>query len=217
MEILFEDAAITVAVKPPALLSEQTPEKNGFADLLAAHNPKGYVGVVHRLDRGVGGVMVYARTPRAAAALSTAVQRHEVQKEYLAILHGALQEPAGRLCDLLYHDRMRNKTFVVDRARGGVKEAVLDYERVAVCEHPLFGTLSLVRVKLLTGRTHQIRVQFASRKHPLLGDGKYGSREKCDICLFSQGLSFFHPIDHRPMHFSASPTGDVWQFFSIEI
>ncbi len=215
MEILFEDEAITVAVKPPNLLSEQTPAKDSFADLLAARNPNGYIGVVHRLDRGVGGVMVYARTPNAAAVLSAAVQRHELQKEYLAILHGALPEPTGRLRDLLFHDRMRNKTFAVERMRGGVKEALLDYEVTATAEHPIYGRLSLAHIRLLTGRTHQIRVQFSSRRHPLLGDGKYGSREKCGIALFSHSLSFAHPIDRRPMHFSATPQGEIWKLFGF--
>ena len=130
MEILYQDTAMTVAVKPPQLLSEQTERGDGFADLLAAQNKNRYIGVIHRLDRGVGGVMVYARTPQTAAKLSSAVQNHLLKKEYLAIIHGKPEEPEGRLCDLLYHDRTKNKTFVVDRERKGVKDAVLDYQVV---------------------------------------------------------------------------------------
>ncbi len=205
MEILFEDEHLTVAVKPRNLLSEETPDKSGFADLLATRNPSGYVGVIHRLDRGVGGVMVYARTPRAAAALSEAVRSHQLQKEYLALVHGIPKDGAGRLRDLLFYDRSRNKTFVVERERRGVKEAILEYAVLRSFSHPEHGTLSLVRVELLTGRTHQIRVQFASRGYPLLGDGKYGAHDHCPIGLFSHKLSFPHPITGDRLSFSAKP------------
>ncbi len=214
MEILFEDRNITVAVKPPQLLSEQTPNGDGFADLLAAHNQDRYIGTVHRLDRGVGGVMVYARTPAAAARLSQAVQARTLQKEYLAVLHGTPEAPQARLCDLLFHDRMRNKTFVVDRVRNGVKEAILDYALLGTREHPDYGVLSLVRVQLLTGRTHQIRVQFASRAHALLGDGKYGARDRCDIALFSCRLALPHPKTGKEMQFFKCPAGGIWELFA---
>ncbi len=211
MEILFEDEHLTVAIKPRDALSEQTPDRSGFADLLAARNPNGYVGVIHRLDRGVGGVMVYARTPRAAAALSEAVRSHKLQKEYLALVHGIPETTSGRLCDLLFHDRTRNKTFVVERARRGVKEAILDYALLRSFTHPIHGTLSLVRVTLQTGRTHQIRVQFASRGYPLLGDGKYGAHDHCPIGLFSHRLSFPHPITSAPLSFTADPEWVNWK------
>ena len=157
MEILYEDRAITVAVKPPDRVSEQTPQQDGFADLLAERNPDGYVGVIHRLDRGVGGVMVYARTPKAAARLSASVQEHRFQKEYLAMIHGIPNASSATLTDLLFHDRSRNKTFVVDRERRGVKQAILDYEVLENLHHPELGAISLVRIRLHTGRTHQIR------------------------------------------------------------
>ena len=213
MEILYQDTAITVAVKPPQLLSEQTERGDGFADLLAAQNKNRYVGVIHRLDRGVGGVMVYARTPQAAAKLSSAVQNHLLKKEYLAVIHGEMPDSSGRLCDLLYHDRAKNKTFVVDRERKGVKDAALDYQVVKVIEHPEYGTLSLVRVLLLTGRTHQIRVQFSSRRHPLLGDGKYGAHDACPIALFSHSLTLPHPTSGKPLCFEQQPDGAPWAFF----
>lgn len=213
MEILFEDEYITVAIKPPDALSEQTASQDGFADLLAKRNPNEYVGVIHRLDRGVGGVMVYARTPFAAARLSAAVQERTLKKEYLAIVHGEPQSSTGRLCDLLFHDRFKNKTFVVDRARKGVKEAILDYEVQDSIEHPEEGRLSLIRISLLTGRTHQIRVQFSSRGTPLLGDRKYGAPSHGVIGLFSHAITFPHPKTGKRMTFSANPHGGAWELF----
>ena len=213
MEILFQDNAVTVAVKPPELLSEQTASKDGFADLLAEQNKNGYIGVIHRLDRGVGGVMVYARTPQAAAKLSASVQAHAVEKEYFAVIHGEMPNECGTLRDLLFHDRARNKTFVVDRERRGVKEALLDYRTLAVCDTEEYGRLSLLQVKLHTGRTHQIRVQFSSRKHPLLGDGKYGARDRCGIALASHRLTFPHPISSKILSFTYTPVGAPWSLF----
>jgi len=213
MEILYKDEEITVCIKPPRLLSEQTPEKNGAADLIAAENG-GYVGVVHRLDRGVGGIMVYANTPHAAALLSRAVQAHAFTKEYLAVVHGIPEKTEDTLTDLLFHDRRLNKSFVVERQRAGVKEAILDYVLQKTEEASPLGTLSLLRVRLHTGRTHQIRVQFSSRKMPLVGDGKYGaSGDRHPIALFSAHLSFPHPKDGRTMCFDALPTGDIWDLF----
>lgn len=213
MEILFEDNDITVAIKPADLLSEQTPDQKGFADRLAARNKNGYVGVIHRLDRGVGGVMVYARTPKAAAKLSAAVQERTVKKEYLAIVHGEMRPTSAEMRDLLFHDRSKNKTFVVERERRGVKEAILTYETRGELEHAEYGKLSLVRVELQTGRTHQIRVQFSSRSHPLLGDGKYGAHDRCPIALFSHKLSFPHPITGKPLSFVKDPVGELWESF----
>ena len=201
MEILYEDAAITVAVKPANLVSEKTDRQDGFADLLAARNRDGYIGVIHRLDRGVGGVMVYARTPLAAARLSAAVQEKRFQKEYLALVHGELSAPSGSMCDLLFHARTKNKTFVVERERRGVNQALLDYETLERRENESFGVHSLVKIRLHTGRTHQIRVQFSHRKHPLLGDGKYGAHDRCPIALFCCRLSFPHPISGKTVTF----------------
>ncbi|MBQ9773589.1 MAG: RluA family pseudouridine synthase [Clostridia bacterium] len=214
MEILFEDDSIIVCIKPPSLLSEQTADKQGLADLLAARNG-GYIGVIHRLDRGVGGVMVYAKTPQAAATLSRAVQEHSLQKEYLAVVHGIPNPPEGQMRDLLFHDRRQNKTFTVARERAGVKTAILDYVLQKALEHPDCGTVSLMRVRLQTGRTHQIRVQFSSRGHALAGDGKYGARDRCPIALFATRLAFSHPKTGKTMEFSALPTGEVWDAFEL--
>src|SRR5699024_6753607 len=165
--ILYEERGFLVCLKPPGLLSQAGPGD----DLLQALSRQagGSFLPVHRLDRGVGGVMAVARSKSAAAALSAAVAQRKFEKEYLCLVRGRPGEEAGTYRDLLLHDRQRNKSFVVDRIRGGVKEAELDYRCLASS-----GGLSLVHVRLRTGRTHQIRVQFASRGTPLAGDGKYG-------------------------------------------
>ena len=213
-EILLEDSEITVAIKPPMLLSERSDSKESFAELLAKRNPKNYVGVIHRLDLGVGGVMVYARTPNAAAILSRAVAERTMQKEYLAIVHGEPAQKEGRWTDLLFFDRMRNKSFTVDRSRKGVKEAVLDYRVIETIDSTDFGRLSLMHIVLQTGRTHQIRVQFSSRQHPLLGDRKYGAADRCPIALYSHRLSFTHPTKQTRLSFSKKPSDLPWSMFS---
>ena len=201
--ILYEDAHIIVVEKPPFLVCESTAKKDGLADLLAEHT-SGYIGTVHRLDRGVGGVMVYAKTPAAAAKLSSAVQAREFKKEYLAVVHGSPIPEKGEMRDLLFHDRRQNKTFVVERQRAGVKEALLEYDTVERLTTARDEECTLVHVLLHTGRTHQIRVQFASRGHTLLGDGKYGARgDNRQIALFAARLVFLHPVTHKPMEFEA--------------
>ena len=191
MEILEQNAAYVVCVKPAGIPSQgEGPEAMPArlaAELRAlsaqpAAGPSaspaepslglhGEIYPVHRLDQAVGGVMVYARTKQAAAALSRAIQEGRMEKEDLAVLTKPMAEASGTLRDLLYHDRVKNKTYVVKRKRNGVKEAVLDYETLASGAE---GTL--IHVHLHTGRTHQIRVQFASRGCPLAGDGKYGGK-----------------------------------------
>ena len=148
-------------------------------------------------------------TKQAAAALSLAIQEGRMEKEYLAVLTRPMTEPSGTLRDLLYHDRVKNKTYVVKRKRSGVKEAVLDYETLATCAA---GTL--VRVRLHTGRTHQIRVQFASRGCPLTGDGKYGGKGSAPA-LWSWRLSFPDPRTGLHLTFSAAPDGLPWVRFPL--
>lgn len=195
MNILYEDKALIVCQKPagvlsegemPALLCEQLSLKECF--------------VVHRLDREVGGVMVFAKTKKAAAALSKSVQDKTLKKEYLAIVEGEVTPEKGEMRDLLFRDAKKNKSFVVKRERKGVREAVLDYEVLEVRENDS-GMVSLVKIRLQTGRTHQIRVQFSSRKHPLVGDSRYGSRIKRDIMLWSHRLTFPHPDTGEEMEF----------------
>ena len=178
MEILFSDRELAVIVKPVGLDSEQ--------EVPAAIQDKlgGQVFPIHRLDKNVGGVMVYARTKQAAAALSKAVQEGTMVKEYVAMVHGAPPEE-GDWTDLLWKDSKKNKVFVVKRERGGVKKARLEFHRLIAGEN------SLVRIRLHTGRSHQIRVQFSSRGFPLVGDHKYGSRdEKTEPMLFSCCIRF---------------------------
>ena len=191
IQILFQDKALLVCLKPPGLLSQNGPGET-LPELLERETGQA-VFPVHRLDRGVGGVMVYAKTSRAAAALSAAIQNGSFQKEYLCIVRGRPREDSGVYKDLLIHDRARNKSFVVQRMRGGVKEASLEYRVLAEREG-----MSLVWVRLHTGRTHQIRVQFASRGTPLLGDGKYGGGSGL-IALWSYRLVFPHPVTGEPV------------------
>ncbi|MBQ7391047.1 MAG: RluA family pseudouridine synthase [Clostridia bacterium] len=204
ISVLFEDAHIIVVEKPPFLVCESTTKKDGLADLLEEQTG-GYIGTVHRLDRGVGGVMVYAKTPAAAAKLSTAVQARELKKEYLAVVRGKPMPESGEMRDLLFHDRRQNKTFVVERRRAGVKEALLEYDTVEHLVTARGEECALVHILLHTGRTHQIRVQFASRGHTLLGDGKYGARgENRQIALFATRLAFLHPVTQKPMRFEVA-------------
>ena len=204
ISVLFEDAHIMVVEKPPFLVCESTAKKDGLADLLEEQTG-GYIGTVHRLDRGVGGVMVYAKTPAAAAKLSATVQARELKKEYLAVVHGKPMPEGGEMRDLLFHDRRQNKTFVVERQRAGVKEALLEYDTVEHLKTARGEECSLMHILLHTGRTHQIRVQFASRGHSLLGDGKYGARgDSRQIALFATRLAFSHPITRKKMEFEVA-------------
>ena len=173
MEILFEDGQIAVIVKPAGMASQLTPRGNDCVTALRAHTG-GEIFAVHRLDTPTTGVMVYAKTKKAAAFLSKEMAEGRFQKEYLALVHGRPEDPSGDMEDWLFKDA-RNKTYVVKRERKGVKKAILSYETLQTRADETYGTLSLVRIRLQTGRTHQIRVQFASRKMPVLGDGKYGA------------------------------------------
>ena len=202
LTILYQDRDLVVCVKPAGILAQDA-GASGMPDLLRRQLGTETVLPVHRLDKEVGGVMVYALTQRAAAGLSRAIQERAFHKTYLAVLRGVPECNAGRLEDLLYHDKNRNKTYVVDRIRKGVKDASLEYEVLRAGAER-----ALVRVRLHTGRTHQIRVQFASRKLPLVGDGKYGGKEPgVPLCLWSWQLAFAHPITKKAMEFSLEP---VW-------
>ena len=216
LEIVYDDAHIAVCVKPVGT-SAQAEAPGAMPQLLRAQLGCEAVFPVHRLDQIVGGVMVYAKTQPAAAALSRQVQAGELQKEYLAVLRGAPQRQADTLCDLLYHDRTKNKTFVVTRKRAGAREARLAYTLVQRVPDGA-GGLSLVRVQLFTGRTHQIRAQFASRKLPLLGDGKYGGGDnRCACALWSYRLRFSHPISGAEMTFTRLPPDSFpWNLFLTE-
>ena len=187
MEILYEDKNIVVCIKPVGMDSEEAvPQALG-----------GEVYTVHRLDKNVGGVMVYARTKAAAAALSKAIQDGTMIKEYVAMVHGMPPEQ-GDWTDFLFKDSSKNKVFVVKKERKGVKKARLEFFRLT-CGDP-----ALVRIRLHTGRSHQIRVQFSSRGFPLVGDHKYGSRDEAPApMLFSCQLTF--PLFGKEHVFEALP------------
>ena len=191
MEILYQDKDLAVIVKPVGMESQAQAPGELTAQLGGTFYP------VHRLDLNVGGVMVYARSKAAAAALSKAIQDGAMVKEYVAMVHGAPPE-SGDWEDLLFKDSTKNKVFVVKRMRGGVKKARLEYRRIAE------GETSLVHIRLHTGRSHQIRVQFASRKFPLVGDHKYGSRDGANApMLFSCRITF--PWKGEEKRFEAYP------------
>ena len=206
--ILYYGGGFVVCLKPVGVESETA----GMPSLLSRqlHIPE--VLCVHRLDKAVGGVMVYALDRDSAAALSRQIGDGRFEKEYLAVIHGEMNEPEAELRDLLFHDRTRNKSYAVTRKRAGVKEAVLGYRVLQET-----GACSLLSVRLRTGRTHQIRVQFASRGHPLVGDAKYGSpRRDCPVALYSHRLAFAHPVTDEALSFTApSPGGYPWSLFSI--
>lgn len=191
MELLYSDRDFAVCVKPVGFDSEkQLPEE-------LKKELGGEIFPIHRLDQNVSGVMVYARTRSAAAALSKAVQEGTMVKEYVAIVHGTPPE-SGDWTDLLFKDSSKNKVFVVKKERKGVKPARLEFTRSKE------GKTSLVRVRLHTGRSHQIRVQFASRGYPLVGDHKYGARdEEKAPKLFSCCISF--PLKGKDYRFEKLP------------
>lgn len=201
MELLYVDESVVVCIKPARILS--TDEPGGLPELvrLALGDPKADIRTVHRLDRVVSGVMVLARSAAAASELSCQVRENEFQKEYLAVLHGTPEKPNGTLTDLLYRDKARRMTMVSPEPGKGVQEAVLDYRTMESREG-----LSLAAVRLHTGRTHQIRVQFASRGLPLVGERKYATlNDPCEIALWSHRIGFVHPLTGKRMEFSKQP------------
>ena len=191
MEILFENQHIAVCVKPVGMDSEaELPQV--LADILG-----GDFFCVHRLDKNVGGVMVYGRTKAAAAALNKSIQDGSMVKEYVALVHGS-PDAQGDWEDLLFKDSTKNKVFVVKKERKGVKKARLEFTRLSD-QNP-----ALMRIRLHTGRSHQIRVQFSSRGYPLVGDHKYGAKDNFPApMLFSCRLSF--RLFGQDMSFDAMP------------
>ena len=201
MEFLYLDDSIAVCIKPSGVRS--TDEPGGMPELVrhALGDPKADVRTVHRLDQVVSGLMVLARNEAAASELSRQIRDGEFQKEYLAVVHGEPGEPSGELRDLLYRDKVRRMTMVATEPGKGVQEAILSYRVLSKAEG-----MSKVQIQLLTGRTHQIRVQFASRKMPLVGERKYSTLEDpCAIALWSYCLGFKHPVTGEEMTFRQEP------------
>lgn len=208
IDILYSDNDLVVAIKPAGVLS-QADGLESMETLLRAQLSCS-IYPVHRLDQPVSGLMVYAKTKEAAASLSKQMASGSFCKQYLCIAEGTLESP-GEMTDLLFKDQRTGKTYPVKSMRKGVREAKLTYE---VLEEK--DGISLCRVELLTGRSHQIRAQFASRKHPLLGDGRYGSKRNCPLALFSHKLVFAHPTTGEELSFEAYPEGKPWKLFSEE-
>ena len=212
MKIIYNDNCIIVCIKPAGAVS--TDEPGGMPELIRNEldDPRADVRCVHRLDRAVSGLMVFARSSDSAAELSRQISGRSFDKEYLAVVKGCPVPSEGRMDDLLFRNSSENKTYVVSRMRKGVREASLEYKVLGSKEG-----MSLVRIKLLTGRTHQIRAQFSSRGMPLAGDRKYGSADtQCGIALWSCELSFTHPLTGKQLEFSAMPPKEYpWSLFEF--
>ena len=211
----FEDENIIVCVKPAGVLSQFSEKDENMISILNEYFEKSEKNCqaypVHRLDRETSGLIVYAKNSRAAAKLSEQITRNEMKKHYFAVIKGTPEEKSGVLKDLLFRDKQKNKTFVVKRERKGVREASLEYSVIGENNG-----LSLVDILLQTGRTHQIRVQFSSRKMPLYGDGRYGGGSG-SLALFAHTLEFTHPVTNEKMTFSAKPdtNSEPWNKFDI--
>lgn len=210
MELIYVDDDILVCIKPARVLS--TDEPGGVPELarMALGDDDGDIRTVHRLDRVVSGLMVLARNAGAAAELSRQIRENIFEKEYLAAIHGSPNELQGTLKDLLIRDKARKMTFVTECEGKGVQEALLDYVVVGQAEG-----FTKVRIRLQTGRTHQIRVQFSSRGMPLVGERKYSTREDaCELALWSCRLSFIHPKTGEKMVFTQEPPMEYpWSCF----
>ena len=199
MELLYQDKDIVICVKPAGVKS--TDEPGGLPDLVRQALGDDNVRTVHRLDQAVSGLMVLARRAKATSALSRQIREGEFEKEYLAVIHGVPAQTEDTLRDLLYRDKARRMTLVASEADKGVQEAVLDYRVVSRS-----ADMTRVRIRLHTGRTHQIRVQFSSRGMPLVGERKYSTREDgCNIALWSYRLAFAHPYTGEKMEFTREP------------
>ena len=215
--ILYEDAHLVVCCKPVGYLSEDDGSVKCMPRWLREHyealGQNSYIATVHRLDKITGGVMVFSRRKDVTGKLTAAVAEHGICKEYLAVLRGHIEKDEDTLTDLLFRDASHNKSYVVKRMRKGVREAKLSYRTVGKTE-----TLTLVRVALPTGRTHQIRVQFSSRGLPLLGDIRYGSKDPdCTAALWSYHLSFAHPVLKKQVDVAMAPPKQYpWDLFCAD-
>lgn len=209
MELVYVDRSLIVCVKPAGILS--TDEEGGLPSLLREELGAdcGRLRTVHRLDRVVSGLMVLARTARSATELSRQIREEEFDKEYLAVVRGLTPE-RGAFSDLMYREKAERKSYITQEPGKDVQEARLRFVTLGQREN-----LSLVRVQLLTGRTHQIRCQFSYHGFPLVGDKKYGQGEDCAIALWSEQLRFRHPYTGEALCFSHDPPAVYpWTGFS---
>ena len=205
IKIIFENSNFVICEKDTGLLSEFSASSPiSLPLLLCKQLSLNELYTVHRLDKDVSGLIVYAKNSTAAAEISRQINDADFNKEYIAIVSGKLDNSEGTLRDLLYHDKQKNKTYVVKKKRAGVKEAVLEY---SVIDYDSVNDVSKLKIKLLTGRTHQIRVQFASRGHSILGDRKYGSAINIKpMRLHSHLISFFNASTSERITFTSTPS-----------
>jgi len=221
MEILFEDNHVIVVHKPQGVPSQE--DESGDKDMLTMvkeyikekYNKVGnvYVGLVHRLDRPTGGVMVFAKNSKSAGRLCEQIQTGEFDKTYFAVVNGTLPSANGRLVNYLKKDEKQNKVSIVPELEEGAKRAELEYKVLARTDK-----YSLVKIKLFSGRSHQIRVQLANIKCPIVGDNKYGRGEKVLLNLYAVELGFLHPVSKQKMVFRVYPpeTSVAWKNFKLD-
>ncbi len=214
LKVLYEDNHIIVVVKPCNILSQK--DNTNDIDMLTIvkdyikvkYNKPGnvYLGLVQRLDRPVGGIMVFARSSKAAARLTEMIKKHDFTKMYLAVVNGLFEEKEGHFEDYLLKQDDGNTIVSKDGKLSKLNYKVLKEDKES--------NLSLVEIELLTGRHHQIRVQFASRKHPLYGDQRYGKRDNNQIALWAYKLEFIHPVKKTLMSFVDFPSNNnIWSKF----
>ena len=215
--ILYEDKYLVVCVKPVGVLSAPEPgRRRNMPELLQKQTGAYKIDIIHRLDQPVGGVMVYSKSGKVTPTLYRQMAGHRITKEYLAVICGVSPKPTDRLEDWLLKDTARCKSRVVAPGTRGAKDAALTYRVLATVREGGV-PLTLVKVRLHTGRTHQIRVQFSSRRMPLLGDEKYGGRAAealHGLGLWSYRLAFSHPVTGKPTDYTCPPPAEYpWSLF----
>lgn len=211
MTVVYEDKDIVVCIKPDGMLSQSDEKGSKSAVSYLKEKLQCDIFPVHRLDRTTFGLMVFAKNSASAAALTQQIAEHKFTKRYVTVVHGAPEASSARLEDLMFFDRTKNKAFVSKKMRAGVKKAVLDF-RVTQSGMIDGEAVSRLEVSLLTGRTHQIRLQFASRGMPLLGDNRYGAKDRFKrIALCAYCLGFCHPATHQKLEFTLDEaTLETW-------